>query len=42
MTEQYDPCESSVNERVIRTLKYEYALIETIKNKPIAKKWLIM
>jgi transposase InsO family protein len=38
MTEQYDPYENAVAERVNRTLKYEYALIETIKSKSIAKK----
>ena len=38
MTEQYDPYENAIAERVNRTLKYEYALKETIKNKAIAKK----
>ena len=38
MTEQYDPYENAIAERVNRTLKYEYALKETIKNKNIAKK----
>jgi len=38
MTEQYDPYENAVAERVNRTLKYEYALKSTIKNKEIAKK----
>lgn len=38
MTEQYDPYENAIAERVNRTLKYEYALKETIKNKHIAKK----
>ena len=37
MTEQYDPYENPVAERVNRTLKYEYALINIIKNKKIAK-----
>ena len=37
MTEQYAPYENPVAERVNRTLKYEYALINIIKNKKIAK-----
>ena len=38
MTEQYDPYENAVAERVNRTLKYEYGLIEIIKNTNIAQK----
>jgi len=38
MTEQYDPYENAVAERVNRTLKYEYGLKQTIKNTAIAKK----
>ena len=36
MTEQYDPYQNAIAERVNRTLKYEYGLKETIKNKEIA------
>ncbi|HEY9169201.1 MAG TPA: IS3 family transposase [Lutibacter sp.] len=38
MTEQYDPYENAVAERVNRTLKYEYALKKTIKNTALAQK----
>lgn len=38
MTEQYDPYENAVAERVNRTLKYEYALKKTIKNTKLAQK----
>lgn len=38
MTEQYDPYENAVAERVNRTLKYEYGLKQTIKNNAIAEK----
>jgi transposase InsO family protein len=38
MTEQYDPYENAVAERVNRTLKYEYGLKQTIKNTALAQK----
>ncbi|WP_452228252.1 IS3 family transposase [Lacinutrix sp. MEBiC02404] len=38
MTEQYDPYENAVAERINRTLKYEYELKQTIKNINLAKK----
>jgi putative transposase len=38
MTEQYDPYENAVAERINRTLKYEYGLKQTIKNTNLAKK----
>jgi len=38
MTEQYDPYENAIAERINRTLKYEYGLKKTIKNTYIAKK----
>ena len=38
MTEQYDPYENAVAERINRTLKYEYGLKQTIKNTEIAQK----
>ena len=38
MTEQYDPYENAVAERINRTLKYEYGLKQTIKNTVIAQK----
>jgi transposase InsO family protein len=38
MTEQYDPYENAVAERVNRTLKYEFGLKMTIKNFALAKK----
>lgn len=37
MTEQYDPYENAVAERINRTLKHEYGLKQTIKNTAIAK-----
>lgn len=38
MTEQYDPYENTVAERVNRTLKYEYGLKQIIKNTYLAQK----
>ena len=38
MTEQYDPYENAVAERINRTIKYEFGLKETIKNSELAKK----
>ena len=38
MTEQYDPYENAVAERINRTLKYEYGLKQSIKNTETAKK----
>ena len=38
MTEQYDPYENAVAERVNRTLKYEYGLKQTIKDTDLAQK----
>ena len=38
MTEQYDPYENPIAERINRTLKYEYGLKRTIKNTQLAKK----
>jgi transposase InsO family protein len=38
MTEQYDPYENAVAERVNRTLKYEFGLKMTIKDFSLAKK----
>ena len=38
MTEQYDPYENAVAERINRTLKHEYGLKQTIKNKELAQK----
>lgn len=38
MTEQYDPYENAIAERINRTLKYEYGLKKTIKNTDIAQK----
>jgi len=38
MTEQYDPYENAIAERINRTLKYEYGLKQTIKNTEIAQK----
>ena len=40
MTEQYDPYENAVAERITRTLKYEYGLKQTIKNKELAQKMI--
>lgn len=37
MTEQYDPYENAVAERINRTLKYEYGLKKIIKNTEIAQ-----
>ena len=37
MTEQYDPYENAIAERINRTLKYEYGLKKTLKNTAIAK-----
>ena len=38
MTEQYDPYENAIAERINKTLKYEYNLKETIKNNELAVK----
>jgi len=38
MTEQYDPYENAIAERINRTLKYEYGLKQTIKSTVIAQK----
>jgi transposase InsO family protein len=38
MTEQHDPYENAIAERINRTLKYEYGLKQTIKNTKLAKK----
>jgi len=38
MTEQYDPYENAIAERINRTLKYEYGLRQTLKNTDIAQK----
>lgn len=38
MTEQYDPYENAVAERINKTLKYEYGLRETIKSTFLARK----
>jgi transposase InsO family protein len=38
MTEQYDPYENAIAERVNRTLKYEYGLKQSIKNTTLAQK----
>jgi len=38
MTEQYDPYENAIAERINRTLKYEYGLKQTIKNTELAQK----
>ncbi len=38
MTEQYDPYENAIAERVNRTLKYEYGLKQTMKNTDLAQK----
>jgi len=37
MTEQYDPYENAIAERINRTLKYEYGLKKVIKNTTIAQ-----
>ncbi|WP_240729855.1 IS3 family transposase [Croceivirga sp. JEA036] len=38
MTEQYDPYQNAVAERINKTLKYEYGLKNNIKNTQIAQK----
>nr|WP_233270108.1 IS3 family transposase [Polaribacter sp. L3A8] len=38
MTEQYDPYENAIAERINRTLKYEYGLRNCLKNTLIAQK----
>jgi len=38
MTEQYDPYQNAIAERINRTLKYEYGLKKSIKNTDIAQK----
>ena len=38
MTEEYDPYENAIAERINRTLKYEFALNQVIPNKTIATK----
>ena len=38
MTEQYDPYENAVAERINRTLKYEYGLKQTLKEITLAQK----
>ena len=38
MTEQYDPYENALAERVNRTLKYEFGLKQTLKNTRLAEK----
>ncbi len=38
MTEQYDPYENAIAERINKTLKYEYGLKKTIKNTKLAQK----
>jgi len=38
MTEEYDPYENAVAERINRTLKYEYGLKQTIKDTDLAQK----
>jgi len=40
MTEQYDPYENAIAERINRTLKYEYGLKQTIKNFKLAQKMI--
>ncbi len=40
MTEQYDPYENAIAERINRTLKYEYGLKRTIKTTQIAQKMI--
>jgi len=40
MTQQYDPYENAVAERINRTLKYEYGLKQTIKNSKLANKMI--
>ena len=38
MTEQYDPYENAIAERINKTLKYEYGLKQNIKNTKLAQK----
>lgn len=38
MTQQYDPYENAVAERINRTIKYEYGLKQTIKSSTLATK----
>jgi len=38
MTEQYDPYENAIAERINSTLKYEYGLKNCIKKTPLLKK----
>ena len=38
MTEQYDPYENAIAERINRTIKYEYGLKNCIKNTDVAQK----
>ena len=38
MTEQYDPYENAIAERINKTLKYEYGLKRNIKNTKLAQK----
>jgi len=38
MTEEYDPYENAIAERINRTLKYEYGLKQSIRNTAIAEK----
>ncbi|TXD46695.1 IS3 family transposase [Polaribacter sp. IC066] len=38
MTEQYDPYENAIAERINRTLKYEYGLRNCLKNTDVAQK----
>jgi len=40
MTEKYDPYENAIAERINRTLKYEYGLKQTIKNRELARKMI--
>ena len=40
MTEQYDPYENAVAERINRTLKYEYGLKQSIKNTDLAQRMI--
>jgi putative transposase len=37
MTEQYDPYENAIAERINRTLKYEYGLRNCIKNTSVTQ-----
>ena len=38
MTEQYDPYENALAERINKTMKYEFGLNQTIPNKTVAQK----